>query len=48
MMMNYQDGIIQKCEHNTLSEEYKNNTLWIHPDSESYNVLKKFYWQKIF
>jgi len=39
------DGIIQKCERETLSEEYKNNTLWIHPDSESYNALKKIFRQ---
>lgn len=28
-----EDGIIQKCEHKTLSEKYKNNILWIHPNS---------------
>jgi len=43
-----EDGIIQKCEHETLSEEYKNNTLWIHPDSESYNALKKILLAKDF
>ncbi|XP_050064701.1 uncharacterized protein LOC114122846 [Aphis gossypii] len=43
-----ENGIIQKCEHETLSEEYKNNTLWIHPDSESYNALKKILLAKDF
>ncbi|KAL4126059.1 hypothetical protein QTP88_010290 [Uroleucon formosanum] len=43
-----EDGIIQKCEHETLSEEYKNNTLWIHPDSKSYNALKKILLAKDF
>lgn len=42
------DGIIKKCEHDTLSEEYTNNTLWIRPDSESYNALKKIVLAKDF
>lgn len=31
-----------------MSEEYTNNTLWIRPDSESYNALKKILLAKDF
>jgi len=43
-----EDGIIQTFEHETLSEKYKNNRLWIHPDTRSYNALKKILLAKDF